>query len=239
MAESFIGDWVVPERGLDARGEPHPDAPVLAQLDGSLPVSIVERRADWARIGCSNDAEAWVDARQLTRVDGAGEAEAPSTGQPIASEPAAVVASGSAVSTAQSVGGIGLLALVGGVAVAVGGFLDWWKVASIGVTAWDIPMKYLISGDAGDGVKAGPFLLVVVLLALPLVIRRPLPGWAVMAVGTVPILVAGAALIRGVKADASLDPRVGLMLTLVGGALIVMLGAGVGAATMQRARPTT
>ena len=113
----------------------------------------------------------------------------------------------------------------------IGGFLDWWNVAGVSVTTWDIPMKFLVTGDAGDGIKAGPFLLVVVLVALPLLTRRTLPGGALLAIGIVPFLIAAAALILGVREEPSIDPRLGLLLTLAGGVLVMLDGVGIGRGT--------
>ena len=208
MTASFVANSTVPARGLDARATPDPTAPVAARLDPGLPVAVTQRQGDWARIVCSNGWEAWVDGRLLV---------APSAPGPAAARPGLAVA------------GIGLMALLGGSAVIVGSFLDWWGEGPFAVTAWDIPMKFLISGDVGDGIKAGPFLLVVALLAIPLLTRRPLPPMAVLAIGAVPIIVAGVALIRGLREDPSLDPRIGMMLTLAGGVLILLDGLGIGA----------
>ena len=121
-----------------------------------------------------------------------------------------------------AVAGIGLLSLIGAAAVLVGGFLDWWNVAGVSVTAWDLPMKFLLTGDVGDSIKAGPFLFVVVLVALPLLTRRPVPGGAAAIAGVVPFLIAATALIRGVREDPSIDPRIGLLLTLAGGVLVML-----------------
>jgi hypothetical protein len=207
MTASFVADSVVRPLGLDARLTADPTAPVVARLDRGLPVAVAERQGDWARIVCANGWEAWVDGRLLT---------------PLA--PTATARQQSGLMLA----GVGLLSLLGAVAVGIGGFLDWWKVGA-SVTAWDIPMKFLVTGDVGDGVKAGPFLLVVVLVALPLVTRRPLPSTALLVLGAVPALLAVTALIRGVREDPSIDPRIGLVLTLAGGVLIMIDGLGIGA----------
>lgn len=211
----FVANATVPSRGLDARSTPDPSAPLAARLDPGLPVAVTERRGDWARIVCANGWEAWVDGRLLLA-------------------PAAPGTAGTRSGLA--VAGIGLLSLSGAVAVVVGGFLDWWNVAGLSATAWDIPMKFLLTGDIGDGVKAGPFLLVVVVVALPLVTHRPAPSAALLAIGLVPVLIAAAALIRGVREDPSLDPRIGLLLTLAGGVLVMLEGLGIGARAAGRSR---
>lgn len=208
MTASTVANYVVPPSGLDARSAPDPSAPVAARLDPGLPVAVTERQGDWARIVCTNGWVAWVDGRGLLPSAGTGTA---------------------ATQSGLAVAGIGLAALAGMVAVLVGGFLDWWKLGRASLTAWDIPMQFLVTGDTGDGVKAGPFLLVVVLLALPVLTRRRIPSWAVMLIGVVPMLLAAGALIRGLRQDPSVDPRIGLVLTLVGGVLIMVEGLGIGA----------
>jgi hypothetical protein len=54
-----------PESGLPAYAAPDPTQSPVAQLDPGLDVQLLERRADWAHIVCSNGWEAWVDARRL------------------------------------------------------------------------------------------------------------------------------------------------------------------------------
>jgi hypothetical protein len=215
MTASFTTNAIVPPRGLDARSTADPNAPVAARLDAGLPVTVAERQGDWARVVCSNGWEAWVDGRLLV-----------APGSPAASGATAPAARTS--TSGLAVAGIGLLSFLGAIAAALGGFLDWWSTGGISLTAWDIPMKYLVTGDVGDGVKAGPFLLVVVLVALPLATRRALPAAALYGIGLVPTLIAGVALIRGLRQDPSLDPRIGLVLTLAGGVLILAEGFGIG-----------
>jgi hypothetical protein len=178
---------------------------------------VTERQDDWARIQCSNGWEAWVDGRQLGLAPTAGAGPNP---------------------RGLAVAGIELLSLVGAAAALVGGFLDWWKIGGVSATAWDIPMKFLVTGDVGDGLKAGPFLLVVVLVAIPLVTRRALPAAALLVIGLVPTLIAGTALIRGLRQDPSVNPRIGFVLTLAGGVLILIEGSGIGARVGRR-RPVT
>ena len=54
-----------PAGGLPAYTAPDPTQAPVAQLDPGLDVQLLERRADWAHIVCSNGWEAWVDARRL------------------------------------------------------------------------------------------------------------------------------------------------------------------------------
>ncbi len=53
---------------------PNGTGPPAATLDPYLEVQVVERRADWARILCSNGWEAWVDGRRLLVADGSAAA---------------------------------------------------------------------------------------------------------------------------------------------------------------------
>jgi SH3-like domain-containing protein len=44
----------------------HPDpSSASIQLDGALPVQVVERHGDFARVICSNGFTGWVDGRLL------------------------------------------------------------------------------------------------------------------------------------------------------------------------------
>lgn len=55
----------VPAGGLEARDRPHPQAAVTAHLAPGLRFTVVETRADWARLRAPNGWEGWVDARCL------------------------------------------------------------------------------------------------------------------------------------------------------------------------------
>ena len=164
------------------------------------------------RVRCSNDWECWVDGRQLTA----------------AVPPAGGVASDlpNSVSSlfAKSVLGVRLVSIVGAGLVFIGSFLPWWSVSSLSVDAWNIPIKYLIAGSQGDGIGSGLFLLVSILVLLPLLTRRPLPTWAVVAIAVVSIVVPVLALIRGL--GHSVSPGIGLFVTLIGGVLILVQAPG-------------
>ena len=217
----YAATHVVPVGGLDARATPDPTAAVATRLDPGLDVQVLEYRNDWARVACSNGWETWVDGRRLVT-------------PAVAPAPVPVAATGT--NGGLAVAGIGVLSLIGAAAAIGGSFLDWWSEGPISISAWDIPVKFLLSGDAGDGVKAGPFLLVVALVAIPLLTRRPLPPIAIMALGAVPIIVAGMALIRGMREEPSLDPRIGMLLTLAGGVLVELDGLGIGAGVGRAGR---
>ena len=64
MAE-YTQTHVVPTDGLAAWAGPDGSTPPAANLDPGLDVMVLERRADWALVRCSNGWEAWVDGRRL------------------------------------------------------------------------------------------------------------------------------------------------------------------------------
>jgi hypothetical protein len=221
---------------------PDGTGPPAATLDAHLEVQVVERRADWARIVCSNGWGAWVDARRLLAAGGVP----PVASANIASAPLAaatpVVASAAPMartatptrtraSGVASFRGVGVCTLAGVVAVIVGSFLDWWSVTlefdsgsvTSATSAWDsVPVEFLVTGDvgSGDGLDVGPLLLVVVVLLIPLLTAKPFPGWFVGLVSLVPIAAGLAGLLRNGYGDLSFDPGIGLVLVLAGGALI-------------------
>jgi hypothetical protein len=63
------GGWapthMVPAGGMQAWQAPHPQAPQSASLQPGLPVQVVERLGDWARVVASNGWWGWVDGRIL------------------------------------------------------------------------------------------------------------------------------------------------------------------------------
>ncbi|WP_415953213.1 hypothetical protein [Streptomyces sp. KLOTTS4A1] len=74
----FRPTHVIPQDGLPSWEEPdasHPSEP----LDPLLPVRLVERRGDWARVECANGWATWVDARLLVSVP----QQPPDAGRPL------------------------------------------------------------------------------------------------------------------------------------------------------------
>jgi hypothetical protein len=63
----FRPTHVVPQDGMPAWEAPDPARPTVP-LDALLPVRLVERLGDWARILCANGWSAWVDGRLLVAV---------------------------------------------------------------------------------------------------------------------------------------------------------------------------
>lgn len=74
----FRPTHVVPRDGLSAWEAPDVNRPT-APLDALLPVQLVDRLGDWARIVCANDWSAWVDGRLLIAVP----ADPPAAGHPL------------------------------------------------------------------------------------------------------------------------------------------------------------
>ncbi|MGW7272825.1 hypothetical protein ACWGH5_20125 [Streptomyces sp. NPDC054864] len=77
-AADFRPTHVVPRDGLPAWEAPDVNRPT-APLDALLPVQLVDRLGDWARIVCANDWSAWVDGRLLIAVP----ADPPAAGHPL------------------------------------------------------------------------------------------------------------------------------------------------------------
>jgi hypothetical protein len=234
VTTEFTPTHIVPANGMRAWETPNGSGPPAATLDPYLEVQVVERRADWARIVCSNGWGAWVDGRRLLVADGA-----PPPGDTPGATAAASVPPTTAAATAPRTRsgptvvfrGVGVMTLAGVAAVIVGSFLDWWSITievasgsvSTSTSAWDnVPVQYLLTGDAdsGGGLDAGPVLLVVLILLIPLLTEKPFPAWVTALVSVVPIGLGLAALIRGMGEEPSLDPGIGMIVVLVGGALI-------------------
>ena len=66
---------VAPPEGLPAWPTPDGSQTPAATLDGGLDMQLLERRADWAQIECSNGWKGWVDARRLVEKPGAAASE--------------------------------------------------------------------------------------------------------------------------------------------------------------------
>src|SRR5436190_1308183 len=80
MAE-YRQTHVVPTEGLPAWAGPDGSAAPAATLDPGLDVMLLEQRAEWAHVRCSNGWEAWVDARRLV-VSAPAPATAPTPAPP-------------------------------------------------------------------------------------------------------------------------------------------------------------
>jgi hypothetical protein len=126
--------------------------------------------------------------------------------------------------------GVGMLTIVGGGLVLLGSFLDWYSLGPAGLSAWDIPILYLLSGDAdGNDLKAGVILAVAVgALCLPLIMRSPSTGRP-LAVGSGAVCgtVVGLAVYRLASESPQPDAGIGLILSGAGAALVLVESLGV------------
>jgi len=204
---------VVPD-GAAWWAEPQPDQQPQGRLDPALPVEVVTVTTGWAQVRCSNGWECWVDARFLA------------VG---AEETAAMPAAAGATAAPPAPAGRNApwpdlsfwCSLVGAVLAAAGGALPWFSAGPVDVTAWDLRVVSLATGDPTDvAIDAGPVLLVVVLVLIPLLTRRALPAWAVMTLMAVPLLLAFMAFVRFADADPQPDLGVGLIMTAIGAVLM-------------------
>jgi hypothetical protein len=66
--QGFVPNFTVQPAGTTTWAEPGTTG---VALDANLPVQVLEWREGWARIVCSNGWEAWVDGRELVRIEAA------------------------------------------------------------------------------------------------------------------------------------------------------------------------
>jgi hypothetical protein len=236
----------VPDAGLSWWSEPDPERDADGTLDARLPVQVLEETTGWAHVRCENEFECWVDAALLvetapaeapTEVEEAPTAvdEAPTDvdeatevqDAPTEVQEAPVEAEVRAAPLATPMGkdariSIGL-SIAGAVIAMVGGFLPWYSTGGADVTAWDIRLVALFTKEPTDlSLEVGPVLLITALSALALLLRRPLPAWAALALAGVPLVlgIAGFAFYSDLPGSAA-DLGLGVIVTIVGG--VVML----------------
>jgi hypothetical protein len=170
MAE-YRQTHVVPTEGLPAWAGPDGSAAPAATLDSGLDVMLLEQRADWAHVRCSNGWEAWVDARRLVAsapVPATAPTPAPppptptQTGPPSAAwgTPGADAAPAGVPrpSPGFQIGAGPIVALVGGLLYFIAGWLSWLRFAFSGTTsvtqsfsAYDIPAHFLLDSQSESG----------------------------------------------------------------------------------------
>jgi hypothetical protein len=127
--------------------------------------------------------------------------------------------------------GVGFYGLLGAALVVLGGFMPWLSGSGKTVSAWNIPITALIPRAGSRGVVTGVILLTSAVVLLPYVLRRPLPTVIRLLPALIAINAAGAVLVAGLRVDPRISPGGGLLLTLVGGVLMIMGEAGIGRAT--------
>ncbi|MFN2581693.1 MAG: hypothetical protein ABR498_03005 [Candidatus Dormibacteria bacterium] len=110
-------------------------------------------------------------------------------------------------------------AVFGAVLVIAGSFLPWFVAQSGSISAWQLPIARLVTNNV-DGVSVGPFLLIVAIVLLPLVIRRPLPAIVRILVAVLVINTSGMSLVLALRSGPGIAPGFGAVVTAVGGLLI-------------------
>ena len=118
----------------------------------------------------------------------------------------------------------------------IGSFLPWLTGGGADVTAWDIRVIALFTKEPTDlAIDAGPIILLTALALHALVLRRPLPAWAAVALGGIPLVLGIAGLsFYGDLPGSSADLGIGIIVTLAGG--VVML-AGTAISPRMLPRP--
>jgi hypothetical protein len=234
----------VPDDGMPWWGEPDPERDADGRLDPRLPVEVLEETTGWAHVRCANAFECWVDAARLLEVE---PATAPAPLEPTevtdATDATDATDETQLVETAPSPASMGraarvsiALSLAGALLAIVGGALPWYSARGVDVTAWDLRVVALFTRESTDvSLEVGPLLVVTALTALALVLRRPLPAWASLALAGVPLVlgVAGIAFFLDLPGS-STDLGIGLVITLLGG--VVML-AGLAVSPRMLPRP--
>jgi hypothetical protein len=210
-APTWTPTHAVPNAGMPAWDAPDAARASVSRLEAGMPVQLLEQRADgWAHISCSNGWSAWVDGRLLAT------SPAPGSRAPVRPRPAA----GGGISWLP---GVDPFVAGGAALVLAGSFVSWLSRGAFSASAWDISLNFLITGKGTlSGFKAGVVLLAVVVVAIPALSHQPLPTWVVPLVGAVSSAVAVAALLRGLGITPSLDPGIGLFMTLAGGILLLL-----------------
>jgi hypothetical protein len=218
---------LTPAEGMTTWLAPQPTAANAARLDAGLDVAVTEWQGDWAHVACSNGWSTWVDGRLLMPY---GEAAAGVD----AGAPRPIVRGGPAAALRLLVTprrlpagsspllAIGPFAAGGAVLAIIGSFLPLVSVLGFGVSAWQVPALFLLS-DTPDpsGFSLGILLLVSALVALPLLLRHPLPPLALLAIAAPATNTGVHILLRKLASPDYPDIGIGGVMILVGGFLIV------------------
>jgi SH3-like domain-containing protein len=221
---------LTPADGMTTWVTPSPTSPKAERLDAALPVAVTEWQGDWAHVACSNGWSTWVDGRLLqpyaAAQSWAGQSTDGTPGTIVRHGPAAalrllvmprrVPADGSALVA------IGPFAAAGAALAIVGSFLPLLSVLGFGVSAWQLPAAFLFSdAPAPSGFSLGILLLITALVALPLLLRHPLPPLALLAIAAPATNTGVHILLRKLASSDYPDIGIGGVLILIGGFLIV------------------
>ena len=237
--EVWVPTHVAPGGGMTTWLAPSPTAPVGERLDPGLSVAVVEWQGSWARVACSNGWLAWVDGRLLEPFGGSSVTMPPATaggdddGSGVSSYRQGQVARGPAAALrllftprrlpagSGPLSTVGFLALPGAALVIAGSLLPLVSLAGLSVTAWQVPAQYLFT-DSPDpsSFSVGLLMLIVVLVALPLVLRHPLPPVALLAIAAPATNTGVHIVLRKLGSAAYPDVGVGALMIIVGGFLV-------------------
>ncbi|MDP1793352.1 MAG: hypothetical protein Q8K63_04360 [Acidimicrobiales bacterium] len=227
---SFSASHTIPSSGLQTFPSPDPALPEGPRLEAGLEVEVLERLGDWARIACSNGWECWVNGTALAEryapppppapVAPPAPSGPPTTPPPlIATAPRVRDTSPLAVALEY---GIGPFALGGAALVAASSFFSWYSVIGIGISAWDIPVTFLLNGSdsRGGGFKLGLLVLASAAVVLVPLMMRKRDTRFVMGGGIAAGVCVALAAFRLVSTD-GLSLGFGLVVSAAGGALIL------------------
>jgi hypothetical protein len=121
---------------------------------------------------------------------------------------------------------VGFYGLLGAALVVVGSFLPWLSSGRKTLSAWSIPVLALIPGGPRQGVPVGPILLLVAIVLLPYLLRRPLPALVRLLLAAVAFNAAGSILIAVLRTGPPMTFGVGVVITLAGAVLLIVGEAG-------------
>ena len=112
---------------------------------------------------------------------------------------------------------------VGGAALALlGSFLPWLTGGGTSISAWKIPMGVLLDETSTSrNPKIGLLLLLVALVGIPYLTRRPAPRYLSVALGAIATNLAGLTVVYKLKFDPGPGIGIGLVLTFLGGAAMI------------------
>jgi len=162
MSPPFSPTHSTPAAGLDSWPRPDPNAPIGPHISPGLPLQLLARSGDWAKVTFDNGWTAWVDGRLLVAVGSRSPGLASSTGSGGGSFDFATLMTDRP--KAFAIGGAAL--------VAVSALLPWARGAS-STNSFDLPAAFLVDykTTSTGGIKVG-WLLVAIAVAIVFVIVR-------------------------------------------------------------------
>jgi SH3-like domain-containing protein len=218
-APRFVPTHVVPAGGVVAWPTPDPTGVPGITVAPGVELAVVEGRGLWSHVVSANGWEGWVDSRLLVPA-------APHVPGPVMAGPAvtAPVTRDAGATKGAAELGVGWRTVLGLVVVILSSFLPWLTdnlgENAVSESAWGIPLSFLLDGHGPD-VDIAWVLLLVALVLLPLVTRRPLPRLVTVALGALPAVLGMLTVIAIGDADGGfLSPAFGIAVAVAGGALL-------------------